>query len=83
MLPAVCSMLTQLTCLECTVDGQSLGSLALPSWLTRLTNLQRLECQGGSLGSFPSRPLDLPRLEHLVSWLWAAAHTTMDAQSIH
>lgn len=66
-LPAVCSTLTQLTCLECSVYG-AMATLSLPSWLTRLTNLRRLECQGSSLWNLPrSLRLDLLNLEHLVS----------------
>ena len=60
--PAVVSTLTGLTSLACTHDGG--GGLSLPGWLSRLANLQELECYPVSLYCDPP---DLPGLNCLVS----------------
>lgn len=72
VLPAICSALTGLACITCT-DHPSLGPLTLPVWLSRLTNLRRLECKQGPTISLPT-PLNfgLHSLDSLVSSLSAA-----------
>lgn len=64
-LPAVCSTFTALTCLACLAAEEA---LSLPAWLSRLTNLRRLECPQGTLWSMPTHlRLKLPTIESLVS----------------
>lgn len=64
-LPAVCSTFTALTCLACNAGD---GALSLPAWLSRLTNLRRLEFPQGTLCSMPAHlRLKLPSIESLVS----------------
>ncbi|PRW32532.1 small GTP-binding [Chlorella sorokiniana] len=76
MLPIVCSTFSRLTTLTCNLE-EGMGQLSLPAWLSRLTNLQLLECPHRTLCSMPPHlHFWLPRLESLDVGLSDLGHAT-------